>query len=1068
MQPEDPVAPNAEVIPLQPGHTLEETLELPARQYFEIEFEQIEGDATVELVDPDGTVVAVSALPGKPWVPEILAVVTSRAGEFRLRIRAETNGASVAELRRETREAGPAEHALAAALARREEAIRLKELETREGLASAVAAFEETARQLDHDGSEVWLGRVLRELGRCQQRLGSIDEAEENYRESIALLRQAAAPRQLAESLNYHGVLLLERGDRPAARMAFVEALQLARQTGDAGSEAETWNNLGVYHYYEGDMERVVGAFEQSLAVGRAAGRLEGRANTLANLGEAYRSLGRYADALELSQQSLDLARRLGDAGQEMRVLNNRGVLLKGVGDLRGAVEDYESALELARRSGDVRWEASISRNLGAIYRLMGHRKRALEYLEKALDAAVSAQSANDEIWALLTIGELLREDRDDTAETVLQRARRRSQELDDATGEAYSLYGLGRISLDADDGAASAEYLTQALALLEGTSDRPGQLAAHRELARALASTGDERAAGRHFDQAVALARLLGDPHQEAVARARRARFRLDAGDPVAAEDDVSLALATIESLRRGVVEPDLRAGLLSRSQEDFTLMIDILETLERQFPRQGYLERAFAVAERARARSLIELLTESEADLIRDLPPDLGRRRSDLTGRLSAAQRSLTRELGKERFDPSIAESLRQDVQELNLEREGLEREIRLSDHRWDRLVYPEPVDLAGAQRLLGPSQAFVSFVLGEHGSFVFVITPTDLVVERIPSEGELRAEIEALRRHLERPGRRSIGRFRVVASDLYSKLLEPVEHLLEDHEHLLISPDGLLHYIPFEALVRPRELQDPDAYLLSTWAVSYLPSASALEVLKNRPVRERSSNVDLAAFADPQLPGSGAEAEGGEILRGLGRQSSWNWRRLAGARHEVEAISGLFEPHRRWVALGEAATEGRFRREEAVREARYVHLASHALIDSAEPALSALLLTAGSPEEDGLLQAHEVFELELNADLVVLSGCETALGRAVRGEGLLGMTRAFLYAGADAVAVSLWPVEDRSTSELMVGFYRGLTRGEGAPQALRQAKLARLADPRYRHPYYWAPFVVVGSPS
>ncbi len=1054
---------------LSAGKALRESIHLPANHYFEIEIEQLEGDVSVEVSDPRGRVVASSDLPGKPWLGEVVALVTDVEGIHQLRITPFSSQATrFVETGRRSRRARPQDGALLEALALRAEALRLKEGSTEEDLTAAADLLTAAAQLLTADVSPEWGGRVLRELAFCHERTGENEIAEELHRESIARLRLTAHKAQLAESLDGYGGLLLGRGERAAAHALFQEALDLARRVGDLRIEALSWNNLGGYYYYEGDMERVVEAFERSLAIGASAGRLDERANTLSNLGAVYRSLGRYSDALELSEEALALARRLGDTDQEMRVLNNRGVLRKGVGDLRSAIDDYQTALEIAERLGDIRWQANIGSNLGAIYRILGHRRRAIEYLAKALDAAIAADSVTDEIWALITIGELLREDGDPEAQDFFRRARERSEAAENRAGEAYSSYGLGRLRQDEGDAVAAAELLARALALLEELSDRPGQLSAHRELARALAELGRSERASKHFAEAVALARLVGDPFQEAAARARHARFLLDSGDPEAAQREVSVALATVESLKRGVVEPDLRAGLMSRSQRDFTLLVDILETLDRRFPRQGYAEQAFVVAERSRARSLVELLIESEADLIQDLSDDLRSRRNDLAGRLSAAQRSLTRALSQAELDAERTDELKSDVRELNRERQALEREIRLSDPRWDRLVYPEPLDVAEAQALLEPGQAFVSFVLGERGSYVFVVTSSQLAFERIASEERLRPLIEEVRAHLERPGRRAMGRYRAVAAELYLELLAPVERLLVDRSHLLISPDGLLHYLPFEALLLPAGGERAEEYLLAKWAVSYLPSATTLGVLERRESSVDVSSFDLAAFADPALPAARETTVGeGPILRGLGDRDSWQWRRLAGARSEVESIAELFDATRVKMFLGSEATERRFREETAVRDARYVHLAAHAVIDNDEPALSALLLTADTAGDDGLLQAHEIFELELDAQLVVLSGCETALGRQVRGEGLLGMTRAFLYAGADAVAVSLWAVEDASTAELMVGFYRRLSAGAGMAEALRQAKLEQIAAGVQAHPYYWAPFVLVGSP-
>lgn len=297
----------------------------------------------------------------------------------------------------------------------------------------------------------------------------------------------------------------------------------------------------------------------------------------------------------------------------------------------------------------------------------------------------------------------------------------------------------------------------------------------------------------------------------------------------------------------------------------------------------------------------------------------------------------------------------------------------------------------------------------------------------------------------------------------------IVAPIADLVADLDQLVVVPDGALHYVPFEALVSGISPSGEAEYLLERWAIAYAPSASTLVALQGRArAGESARALDLVAFADPALPGALESADGLGVLRGVEDVEEWRWRSLQGARREVEAIAKLFGPERTKIFMGPEASEARFR-QSGIDDTRFVHVAAHAFIDDREPALSSLLFAQDEgSEEDGLLQAHEVFDLKLNAELVVLSGCETALGKAVRGEGLVGLVQAFLHSGAGAVSVSLWPVEDQSTADLMAGFYSELSRGVGGSQALRRAKLARLQGGSTAHPYYWAPFVLVGASS
>ncbi len=349
----------------------------------------------------------------------------------------------------------------------------------------------------------------------------------------------------------------------------------------------------------------------------------------------------------------------------------------------------------------------------------------------------------------------------------------------------------------------------------------------------------------------------------------------------------------------------------------------------------------------------------------------------------------------------------------------------------------------------------------------SFLFVVTREGLTVRRLAPAGEILELVRRLRELLEEPGRRARGRLEVTARRAYDLLVAPAVEVLERKQNLLIAPDLDLYYLPFEVL-RPAE----GGYLVSRWAVSYIPSATVLESLRSerRGTDGTGQRKEYVAFADPVAPRTAAEgASATEVdeRRGLGEKIVRQWQPLPGARDEVSQVVRLFAPDEVAVYLGADATEENIKRNPWVSTARRLHFASHAFVDEQQPAYSGLLLSADEAgNEDGLLQAHEIFDLRLAADLVVLSACETGLGKQVRGEGLIGLTRAFMFAGARRIVVSLWSVSDRSTEKLMVHLYRNLKAGLGAGAALRRAKLELIREGAFSHPYHWAPFILVGD--
>jgi len=1053
---------------LREGQWIDQVVEIEAASLVEVAVDQLDGDIAIAIIAPGGSELARSDLPVGGWVQERLMVVAPVAGVYSLRIWADEAGrASLARF--ETRPTGPHDTSLIAAFGLWTQSAELRRLQTAESLESRIELLER-ANSVAGDRHQGFQGLVLHELAGCYSMRGSTQEAEDRLIRSIPLLELVDDQVTLARALNDYADVLTNRGEGDAAEPLYRRALGIAQTGGGARIEALTWNNLGVLAYRRGNLELTVEMFEKALGLQVKIGDSSERSNTLANLGAVYRALGRYADALEASDSALELVRRVGDASSEIDVLNNRGVLFKAVGDLRSAADAYQAALVLVEATGARIVEATLAANLGSLYRLLGQPDRAEIHLERALAAAEAAGSPANEAWALQALGEMAREAGSPNAASYYQRARERSLAAGDRHAEAYSLTGLGRTRLEEGQPAEAMRSLEEARSIQEELTDRPGQMVTHRELGRVSAAMGDPTSARRHFLASLSLAELIGDPYQEAATRARYGRFLRDAGDLSAAVDQLTTSIETTEALRSTVVLPDQRAGLMSRSQGDYTVLVNVLSGLDAANPGQGFADRAFQVAERARARTLIELLVEGRENLEWEPPAGVLARQRDVRGRLAGTQKRLTRALREEEVDLPRVDELKAEILRLNHEREDLEREARRVDPRRQGLAFPQPIEAAAARRLLSQDQALVSFLVGDESSYVFLATRDGLSIEALPSEAVLKPLIEAMLNGLESPGRRGQGRLRDSAAKLFESLLGPIAGKLEGYRHLLIAADGPLHYLPFEALVVDSESPDIESLLISRWTVSYVPSATALQVLNARPVDTgERARPTLVAFADPALAGSETPRAGSRAVRGLQDKDSWRWPQLAGARREVQAIADLFDPSQVRLFVGDEASEAQFVSAEPVGSARYLHVAAHALVDNEEPALSALLLALdGNDSGDGLLQAHEVFDLSLSAELVVLSGCETALGRPVRGEGLVGLTRAFLYAGADAVSVSLWPIDDAATAELMTGFYRGLQAGEPAVEALRKAKLHLASQPASRHPYYWASFVLVGAPS
>jgi CHAT domain-containing protein len=533
--------------------------------------------------------------------------------------------------------------------------------------------------------------------------------------------------------------------------------------------------------------------------------------------------------------------------------------------------------------------------------------------------------------------------------------------------------------------------------------------------------------------------------------------------------------AVESIEAVRGTIDVAEEKASFFEDKLEPYRKVVDLLVRMDESQPGKGHAVEAFPYSERARARAFLDLMTEARMNVEAGIAPEMLARQRELAQRMSDVQSQLIDAHSRKAPEAELAE-LDEELERADDEYSSLSREFRRLYPRYAEIQYPEPMDLSEIQEMLGETSLLLEYLVGESGSFLFAIRKREYKVARLPPASRLRDEVKRLREAVSRPERAALVSYVSAGSNLYDELVLPAKALAEGAEEILVVPDDVLHYLPFELLLKttgaplrpdPRSLP----YLVRDHRISYLPAAGLLPAISTAEGRGVPS-MDLMALGDPTYDGTAGLADGsGEaVLRGaFDGNEPWKLRRLSHSREEVTRILELYPKGRAEVLLGEQATEANLTSDGRLSRYRIVHLAAHGLLNESRPQFSGLVVSLphGPSPEDGLLQAYEIFNLELNAELVVLSACETGLGKEIHGEGIVGLTRAFLYAGASAVVVSLWKVADSSTSELMVRFHQHLTGGGSRSEALRRAQLDLVEKGAFAHPYYWAPFVLVGMP-
>jgi CHAT domain-containing protein len=534
--------------------------------------------------------------------------------------------------------------------------------------------------------------------------------------------------------------------------------------------------------------------------------------------------------------------------------------------------------------------------------------------------------------------------------------------------------------------------------------------------------------------------------------------------------------------------VKVPLREGVF----EVYQNLVRLLFKFHAKKPEQHYVEQAFLYHEKGKARTFLDLLEEAKVRVREGIDPALPREEEKIVARISGIHRTLAKpELSKEQEKQLLATLAEQEQTW-----QALQVKIAVANPKYAELTSPQVAGIQQAQAILDKETLLLEYALGEEKSFLWGVTQNSMQAHELPTQNDITQLVEQYLPTLREPlyGRDEIERHIALGRQLYRILIEPAVDQLRGKSKLIIVPDGSLYYLPLEALIADdggnssekgkNQLQSLP-YLAKNYTVTYIPSASVLVTLEKDHNTNRhkgaSSQAPLLAFGDPVYQVAPEPLTVALDLRRSYEKRGGGFPRLEYSAEEVEKIAGVYGitlPSDA-VNLREKATEKRLREMDLTRY-RMLHFATHAILSDevkwiTQPAL-VLSLTGTDDTHDGFLQMGEIFNLRLDADLVVLSACDTGRGKLYRGEGVVGLTRAFIYAGTPSVVASLWKVYDKSTSLFMEFFYRNLKEGLSKTEALRQAKrqmiqtradiLGSGEEQSLAAPYFWAPFILIGS--
>lgn len=1029
-------------------------------QFLRVTVNQAGIDVVLRLIDPSGAVALDMDSLNNTQGPEVAATIASRGGNCVIEVRSLVDTAPKGryELRIEPpRSPNPADREWLEAQIAYLEGRRLNTLETADSRRQALAQFEKAARIWHGLDDRVMEGHALGYIASVSRDLGQMQQALEAYNRASALQESGPAGVEKTYTLYNTGLVYDEMGEPRKALDYYERAIARQREMGDSYAEAETLGSMGVSFFSLGEISQALDHYNRALAFWSGNSIRDREALAFNNLGAVYRELGESQKALEHYSRTLTIYRSLKNREGEAEALNNIGHINGLLGERRRALDYYRQALLLWRASGDRRREAIALSNIGLAYVALGEPAMARENLELSLKYHREVGNRQAEAATLEKLGELLASTGDAAGALENYNASlgmRRSLGL--RGGEASVLAGIGMLRLKGGDPVAALESLRQSLDICRALEDKRGEARALYGMARA------------HRDQG----------------RAADARAAVEE------------AITQAESVRAGAGSEQLKATFLASVRQYYELDIDVLMRLARENPAGGFVELALRAAERARARSLIEQLAESRADIRQGVDPALLERERELGAQINARARRKLELLSQNSPDSRLA-ALNSEIAALEDQYQQAQLATRRSSPRYAAITQPRPLTAAEIrQQVIDGDSMLLEYSLGAERSHLWAVTGGGVTAFELPNRDRIRAVAtrvyrlltartervpgESAARRRARIARADAGLPREVA-ELGQMVLSPVARLLGNRK-LIVVPDGALQYIPFSIL--PKTVGGRP--LIEEHEIVTLPSASTLAILRRETAGRTPAPRMLAVFADPVFDSSdsrvfparqGRPATTGpgtrEIVHGTEKASlkprNFAIRRLPFTRLEAERILSTSPGNDNLELLDFKAS-----RESAMGEQtglyRYIHFATHGLLDNDHPGLSSLVLSLvderGSPL-DGFLRAHEIYNLRLPAELVVLSACQTGLGSEIDGEGLVGLTRAFMYAGASRVVVSLWSVNDRATSELMTLFYRKmLTEKQRPSEALRSSQIEMLRAKRWSSPFYWAAFVLQGD--
>lgn len=944
----------------------------------------------------------------------------------------------------------------------------------------ALRKLKEAVRRLLGAGDTVESARILNRVGRLQLKLSLPQAALDSHQHALSLLKSTPDVTLEVDSLNGLGAAYLLLKEKTRAEQVLDQASLLSKQSGYTRGQAEALLTLGELQNYENHALGLQTA-QRALGLWQSLDDQSGLARAYSLVARCYMAQSILSEATQKYEAALKIWRESNNLSEQAEALIMLGFIEYRKGEWQSAIIFLTQAQGLLDEKAEPYRMGQIAAGLGAAFNENGlpefgiiHYQRALSYYQQTQDPHL-IMIAN---WGLGRTYYLLKNYSE--ALTHFQQALVGLAEngLDAAQNYEY----IGRVYGAIGEYAKARTYLQSSLVIYT-RANNPREAAEVRGLLGQFhEGQGQLQSAEQYYRLSLQTFIKLSDRLNQAAVYYALGRLELKRGNNELAESYLRQSIEITENIRRVPISSDLTAAFSASVHDRYTAYIECLMRKHLAKPEQDFAVMALETSELAKARSLAELLRSTQTNLAPGLDPQLAQREKSLRQSLRLREDSRIALLSKEYKQEELVE-LNAEIAKLETEYREVNETIRTQYPAYEEMNQPKAWTLRQIQEqvIADDQTVLLEYSLGAEKSYVWAITHTGVTSYELPAQAQITEAAQTVYQLLKgEPGADDANGLANALQRLGSMVLSPVAPEL-NKQRIIVVADGALNYIPFQILPSPSANNEP---LVSSYEVVNAPSASILGQLEQEAAHRQTPAHVLAAFGDPIFASNYAQrkdADDGEQTLMALRQAAVRDIEPSGDSFDPATLEPLFFTKRELANLQEVAGAETFvatgfdasrEKLESADLSKYaiLHFATHGILDPKRPEKSGIVLSMvdrnGQPQ-DGFVGLQQIYGLRAPVNLVVLSACRTGLGKEVRGEGLIGLTRGFMYAGASSVMASLWKVDDKATAELMKRFYTNmLQRGMTPTTALRSAQNSIRQEPQWRAPYYWAAFTIQGE--